>query len=312
MHQYRTHTCGALRAGGDAGQHGAAVGLGAQQAGSWRAAVRRFAGSVWADAMRVCRGGAPAFEVADRDAAGKCDHGDRVGWWRAMRATANPRAGDRRVTVELAGRSEIEVQSARPTCCLSRWRGEEKFPEDLRLRYRFIDLRRDRSCRRTMILLRSRCDCQHSAADDRGGVHRVSDTDPDRVFSPEGARDFLVPSRLQSGDVLCVAAGAAAVQAAVRWWRGWTGISRSRRVFATRALRAGRTLELLPARFRDELRDAGGCVRDHRAGVGGACSRSFRADGKTVDEAAVSADRRMTQAMLDIRDRTSRICAIRW
>src|SRR5262249_11026492 len=74
--------------------------------------------------------------------------------------------------------------------------GDQEYPEDIRLRYRFLDLRRDRLHRNIMrrgaIIesLRRRMRAQ-------GFFEFQAPTRP--ASSPEGARDFLVPSRLHPG-----------------------------------------------------------------------------------------------------------------
>ncbi|MDG2480972.1 MAG: aspartate--tRNA ligase, partial [Alphaproteobacteria bacterium] len=75
--------------------------------------------------------------------------------------------------------------------------GEVDYPEDVRLRYRFLDLRREEMQRN--IVLRSKI------------IHSIRQRMVDSGFtefqtpiltasSPEGARDFLVPSRLHPGE----------------------------------------------------------------------------------------------------------------
>ncbi len=74
--------------------------------------------------------------------------------------------------------------------------GSEKFPEDLRLRHRYLDLRRPEM--RDNILLRS-----HVIASIRRRMIEQDfvefQTPILTASSPEGARDFLVPSRLHPG-----------------------------------------------------------------------------------------------------------------
>ena len=73
---------------------------------------------------------------------------------------------------------------------------EEKVNEDLRLQYRFLDLRRDQSAQN--IMMRSKVIDyirQHLSA---RRVQRDPNSNFDLQF-PEGARDFLVPSRIHPG-----------------------------------------------------------------------------------------------------------------
>ena len=73
---------------------------------------------------------------------------------------------------------------------------EAEYPEDIRLRYRFLDLRREQMHRN--ILLRSRVIASLRARMQEQGFVEYQ-TPILTASSPEGARDFLVPSRLHPG-----------------------------------------------------------------------------------------------------------------
>ena len=89
--------------------------------------------------------------------------------------------------------------------------GDQPYPEDTRLEYRFIDLRREKLHRN--IMLRGRIVDSIRLRMKQVRASSNPDADP-TASSPEGARDFLVPSRAASGEILRAAAGASAVQAA--------------------------------------------------------------------------------------------------
>ena len=74
--------------------------------------------------------------------------------------------------------------------------GEEEFPEELRLKYRFLDLRRDGA--RENIVLRSRVISSIRRRMTEGGFLEMQ-TPILTASSPEGARDYLVPSRVHPG-----------------------------------------------------------------------------------------------------------------
>ena len=164
---------------------------------------------------------------------------------------------------------EIEVLSAAKELPLPVF-GEPDYPEDIRLKYRFLDLRRDTLHKN--IMARTKIIAEMRRRMGEAGFTEYS-TPILTASSPEGARDFLVPSPHPSGQVLRAAAGAAAVQAADH------GVG-LRPLFPDRAMLprrgparrppAGR---VLPARPRDELRRAGGRVRGRGAGACAACSR---------------------------------------
>ena len=73
---------------------------------------------------------------------------------------------------------------------------EQEFPEDLRLRYRFLDLRREKIHRN--IVLRSKVIASLRQRMMAQGFLEYQ-TPILSTVSPEGARDFLVPSRLHPG-----------------------------------------------------------------------------------------------------------------
>ena len=114
-------------------------------------------------------------------------------------------------------------------------------------------------------------------ADDRPGLHRVPDADPDRELARRRAR-LSGPEPSPSGQVLRAPAGAADVQAADHG-RGLRPLLPDRALLPRRGC-ARRPLSgrILPARLRDELRHAGRRVRRDRAGavgrVRGICGRA--------------------------------------
>lgn len=73
---------------------------------------------------------------------------------------------------------------------------EFEFPEDTRLRYRYLDLRRS-SVKRKIILRSEVITCVRSFMHQRG-FHELQ-TPILTASSPEGARDYLVPSRIHKG-----------------------------------------------------------------------------------------------------------------
>lgn len=96
--------------------------------------------------------------------------------------------------VELHSR-EVQVESAVDDLPLY-LAGEEDGPEETRLRYRFLDLRRERMQRN--ILLRSKV---IASLRDRMRSHGFNEFQTPILTSssPEGARDYLVPSRVHPG-----------------------------------------------------------------------------------------------------------------
>jgi aspartyl-tRNA synthetase len=74
--------------------------------------------------------------------------------------------------------------------------GELDYPEDIRLKYRFLDLRRETLHKN--IVKRTKIIASMRRRMNRCRLHRIS-TPILTASSPEGARDFLVPSRIHPG-----------------------------------------------------------------------------------------------------------------
>jgi aspartyl-tRNA synthetase len=74
--------------------------------------------------------------------------------------------------------------------------GEQEYPEDIRLRYRFLDLRRETL--HTNIVKRTKIIADMRRRMEGAGFTEYS-TPILTASSPEGARDFLVPSRIHPG-----------------------------------------------------------------------------------------------------------------
>ncbi len=189
MHAYRTHTCGALRAD-DAGHEARLSG--------WVHSKRDHGGLLFIDlrdhyglTQCVLPQGTEAFEAAEalRVESVVTVTGSVVP---RSAATVNPRLPTG--TVELRV-DTLVVQSAADVLPFQ-VAGDQTYPEDLRLRYRFLDLRREKLQRN--MLLRARI-----IDDIRRRMIATGFTEFQTPIlttsSPEGARDFLVPARLHPG-----------------------------------------------------------------------------------------------------------------
>ncbi|HZH45703.1 MAG TPA: aspartate--tRNA ligase [Roseococcus sp.] len=189
MHAYRTHTCAELRAT-DAGQQARLSG--------WVHRKRDHGGLLFLDlrdhfgiTQCVIPTGSAVFEAADklRVESVVTVTGDVVA---REGATVNERLPTG--AIELRVR-ELVVQSAAEVLPFQ-VAGDSEAPEDMRLRFRFLDLRRER-LQRNMILRARIIDSIRRRMIAEG--FNEFQTPILTSSSPEGARDFLVPARLHPG-----------------------------------------------------------------------------------------------------------------
>jgi len=189
MHLYRSHTCEALRAS-DTGSTARLSG--------WVHRKRDHGGLLFLDlrdhygiTQCVVASGSPVFGMAEalRPESVVTVTGEVVS--RAP-GTTNPRLLTGEIELRVA---ELTVQSAAEVLPFQ-VAADDTPPEEQRLRYRFLDLRRERVHRN--ILLRSKVIASIRARMIAQGFTEFQ-TPILTASSPEGARDFLVPARMHPG-----------------------------------------------------------------------------------------------------------------
>jgi aspartyl-tRNA synthetase len=191
MHRYRTHTCGAL----GLADVGATVRL-----SGWVHRVRDHGGLLFID-LRDHYGITQC--VVDPDSAAfRLAETVRSEWVVRVDATVKERTAETvnpnlpTGSVEVYVR-EMEVLSEARELPLPVF-GEPDYPEDVRLRYRFLDLRRETLHRNIMTRTRVIAEMRRRMAE--VGFTEYA-TPILTASSPEGARDFVVPSRIHPGKV---------------------------------------------------------------------------------------------------------------
>jgi aspartyl-tRNA synthetase len=112
---------------------------------------------------------------------------------RRSEETINPALPTGEVEIRVA-EAELLADSETPPFGIESWHGEAN--EDTRLRYRYLDLRREPM--QQALALRHRIKSSMRAFLDAEGFYEI-ETPVLTRSTPEGARDFLVPSRLQQG-----------------------------------------------------------------------------------------------------------------
>src|SRR5215475_4096064 len=189
MHRYRTHTCGALRAS-DVGKE--------VRVSGWCHRIRDHGGLLFIDlrdhyglTQCVADPDSPAFKDAERLRAEWVVRID--GKVRPRPAgTENPDLPTGAVEVFI---SQIEVLSQAAELPMPVF-GEQEYPEEIRLKYRFLDLRRDRL--HANIIKRGQIIDSIRRRMKESGFFEFQ-TPILTASSPEGARDYLVPSRIHPG-----------------------------------------------------------------------------------------------------------------
>jgi aspartyl-tRNA synthetase len=189
LHRYRSHNCGALRSSD--------IGATARLSG-WVHRVRDHGGVLFIDlrdhyglTQVVADPDSPAFKAAE---AVRSEWVIRVDGLVRKRPEGTTNAELPTGEVELYA-SEIEVLSEAKELPVPVF-GEPDYPEDLRLTYRFLDLRRETLhaiIMKRLAITRSIRRRMHEAGFNEFPTPILT------ASSPEGARDFLVPSRIHAG-----------------------------------------------------------------------------------------------------------------
>ena len=189
MHRYRSHTCGALRASD--------IGKDVRLSG-WCHRIRDHGGLLFIDlrdhyglTQVVADPDSPAFKIAETLRAEwvvRIDGKVR----RRPEGTDNPELPTGTVEVYI---TEIEVLGPAGELPLPVF-GDQEYPEETRLKYRFLDLRRDKLHQN--IMTRGKViDSIRRRMKEQGFFE--FQTPILTASSPEGARDYLVPSRIHPG-----------------------------------------------------------------------------------------------------------------
>ena len=189
MHAYRSHSCAALNI-----SH---VGQTVRLSG-WVHRVRDHGGLLFIDlrdhygvTQVLCDPDSPVFSQVEKVRSEWCIRID--GEVKARDASLiNPKIPTGEIEVFIR---DIEVLGAAKELPLMVF-GDQEYPEETRLRYRFLDLRRE-AMQRNMTLRSDVVASMRKRMWDKG--FREYQTPIITASSPEGARDFLVPSRLHPG-----------------------------------------------------------------------------------------------------------------
>ncbi len=189
MHRYRTHTCGELRE-----SH---IGQTVRLSG-WCHRIRDHGGVLFIDlrdhygiTQCVVDPDSPAFRDAEKlrsEWVVRMDGKLR----RRPEGTDNPELPTGAVELYV---NEIEVLGPAGELPLPVF-GEQEYPEDIRLKYRFLDLRREK-LHQNIMTRGAIIDSMRRRMKEQGFFE--FQTPILTASSPEGARDFLVPSRIHSG-----------------------------------------------------------------------------------------------------------------
>jgi len=189
MHRYRTHTCGVLRAD-DIGKE--------VRLSGWCHRIRDHGGVLFIDlrdhygiTQVVADPDSPCFKDAEKlrsEWVVRIDGKVR----RRPAGTENPELPTGAIEVYI---SEIEVLGPAGELPMPVF-GEQEYPEDIRLKYRFLDLRRERP-HRNIMMRGAVIDSIRRRMKEQGFFE--FQTPILTASSPEGARDYLVPSRLHPG-----------------------------------------------------------------------------------------------------------------
>ena len=189
MHAYRSHSCAALNI-----SH---VGQTVRLSG-WVHRVRDHGGLLFIDlrdhygvTQVLCDPDSPVFSEVEKVRSEWCIRIDgEVKARDASLVNAKIPTGEIEVFIR-----DIEVLGADKELPLMVF-GDQEYPEETRLRYRFLDLRRE-AMQRNMTMRSDVVASMRKRMWDKG--FREYQTPIITASSPEGARDFLVPSRLHPG-----------------------------------------------------------------------------------------------------------------
>ncbi|ABE62908.1 aspartyl-tRNA synthetase [Nitrobacter hamburgensis X14] len=189
MHRYRSHTCGALR-----DSH---IDQTVRLSG-WCHRIRDHGGVLFIDlrdhyglTQCVADPDSPAFAQAEKL---RSEWVVRIDGKARLRpaGTENPELPTGQIEIYI---NEIEVLGPADELPLPVF-GEQEYPEDIRLKYRFLDLRREK-LHQNIMTRGAIVDSMRKRMKEQGFFE--FQTPILTASSPEGARDFLVPSRIHPG-----------------------------------------------------------------------------------------------------------------
>jgi len=189
MHAYRSHNCGALRAS-DTGE--------SVRLSGWIHRKRDHGGLLFIDlrdhyglTQLVLHPGSPGFDTAERlraESVIRID-GDVVA---RVAETVNANLPTGAIEVRVTALDVLSEAAELPLPVF----GEPDYPEELRLKHRYLDLRRE-TLHKNIVLRSKVIDSIRKRMVGQGFTE--FQTPILTASSPEGARDFLVPSRMHPG-----------------------------------------------------------------------------------------------------------------